>query len=206
MSARVDHLTGATVEDAPPPCRSCMWWQTRPGKPVPDRRRFVEQIEDDFGPWGKLYRDDGRVVGLIQYGPADMFPRAAGMPAGPPSRDAVLVTCAYLIAAHTPWVLQSLLLAVIGECKDRGLPALEAFAYRYAAEETFPGRFLRHRTIFPADFLRDFGFEQRRSSGRIELARLDLRTLETVTEASRLEWLRSRLAVLGAAPAAPAAP
>jgi hypothetical protein len=206
MISRVDHLTGATVEDAPPPCRTCMWWQTRPSRPVPDRRRFIQDIEDEFGPWGKLYRDDGRVVGLIQCGPASAFPRASRMPAGPPSRDAVIVTCAYLIDAHTPWVLQSLLLAVIGECKDRGLPALEAFAYRYPAEETFPGRFLRHRTIFPADFLRDFGFEARRTAGRIELARLDMRTLETVTEASRLEWLRSRLAVLSAAPAAPAAP
>jgi hypothetical protein len=203
--SRVDHLTGATVEDAPPPCRSCMWWQTRPGKPVGDRRRFIEEVEDGFGPWGKLYRDDGRVVGLIQCGPASAFPRTSGMPAGPPSRDAVIVTCAYLIDAHTPWVLQSLLLAVIGECKDRGLPALEAFTYRYAARETFPGRFLRHRTIFPADFMRDFGFEPRRTLGRVELARLDLRALETVTEASRLEWLRRRLAVLGGA-VAPAAP
>jgi hypothetical protein len=203
---RVDQLTGATVEDAPPPCRTCMWWQTRPGRPAGDRRRFIEQIEDEFGPWGKLYRDDGRVVGLIQCGPAGSFPRASVMPAGPPSREAVVVTCAYLIDAHTPWVLQSLMLAVIGECKDRGLPFLEAFAYRYPAEETFPGRFLRHRTIFPADFLRDFGFVPARAAGRIELARLDLRTIETVPEASRLERLRARLSVLSTAPAAPAAP
>ena len=60
---------------------------------------------------------------------------------------------------HSPWVLQSLFLAAIGECKVRGFPSLEAFAYRYQPEETFAARFLGHRTIFPADFLRDFGFQ-----------------------------------------------
>ena len=119
MVAGVDHLTGATVQDAPPPCRSCMWWQTRPGREPADRARFIAEVEDDFGPWGNIYRHEGRVLGLIQYGPASAFPRAASMPAGPPSRDAVLITCAYLTDAQSPWVLQSLLLAAIGECHRR---------------------------------------------------------------------------------------
>lgn len=197
----VDHLTGATLHDAPPPCRGCMWWQTRPGKDPGDRARFVEQVEDEFGPWGKLYRDEGRVIGLIQYGPVSAFPRAAGMPGGPPSRDAVIVTCAYLLDAQTPWVLQSLFLAAIGECKDRNLPALEAYSYRYPGEQSFSRRFLYHRTIFPADFLMAFGFEPRRTAGRIELMRLDLRGIEMAPEESRLERLRARLAPLSAAPA-----
>ena len=121
--------------------------------------------EDEFGPWGKLYRDETGVIGLIQYGPAQEFPRAQTLPAGPPSRDAVLVTCAYLTDAQSPWVLQSLFLAAIGECRDRGRPALEAFAYRYPSGEDFATRFLGHRTIFPADFLADFGFHGRRSAG-----------------------------------------
>jgi hypothetical protein len=199
--ARVDHLSGATLADAPPPCRECMWWQSRPGRQQPERRRFIEQIESDFGPWGKLYCDDGGVTGLIQYGPAEQFPRAAVMPAGPPSRDAVIVTCAYLTDAHSPWVLQSLMLAAIGECKDRGFPAIEAFAYRYPADESFEARFLLHRTIFPHDFLRDFGFQPRRAAGRIELMRLDLRGIELAPESSMLERLKARLAVVPAAPA-----
>jgi len=200
-ASRVDHLTGATVVDAPPPCRECMWWQTRPGRQPVERRRFIEDIEDSFGPWGKVYRDDGRVIGLIQYGPAAEFPRAAGMPAGPPSRDAVLVTCAYLTDVQSPWALQSLMLAAIGECKDRGFPALEAFAYRHHGDETFEGRFLRHRTIFPYDFLRDFGFQPRRASGRVELMRLDLRGIEMAPESSLVERLKARMAIVPAAPA-----
>jgi hypothetical protein len=199
--ASVDHLTGATIGDAPPPCRACMWWQSRPGRQPPERGRFIEEVEAQFGPWGKIYRDDGRVTGLIQYGPAELFPRAAVMPAGPPSRDAVIVTCAYLTDAHSPWVLQSLMLAAIGECKDRGLPAIESFGYRYPSDESFEARFLLHRTIFPHDFLRDFGFQPRRAAGRIELMRLDLGGIELAPESSLVERLKARLAVVPAAPA-----
>jgi hypothetical protein len=194
--AVVDHLTGATVGDAPKPCRECMWWQTRPGRAPAERDRWTHEAEDEFGPWGKVYRDDGEVIGLIQYGPARAFPRAQTLPAGPPSRDAVLVTCAYLTDAQSPWVLQSLFLAAIGESRDRGLPALEAFAYRYPPGEDFATRFLGHRTIFPADFLADFGFHGRRSAGRIELMRLDLRAIELEPERYRLARLRERLAPL----------
>lgn len=199
----VEHLTGATVESSPLPCRDCMWWQTRPGGRPGDRARWARDTEDDFGPWGKLYVDDGRVIGLIQYGPSDGFSRARHLPAGPPDRDAVLVTCAYLTDAQSPWVLQSLFLAAIGECRDNGKPALEAFAYRYPSGEDFATRFLGHRTIFPADFLADFGFHGRRTAGRIELMRLDLRAIELEPERISLSRLRDRLTpVINPAPAA----
>ena len=191
------------MSGAPAPCRECMWWQTRPGRDPGERDRWMHDAEDEFGPWGKLYRDETGVIGLIQYGPAQEFPRAQTLPAGPPSRDAVLVTCAYLTDAQSPWVLQSLFLAAIGECRDRGGPALEAFAYRYAAGEDFSTRFLGHRTIFPADFLADFGFHSRRAAGRIELMRLDLRAIELAPERQRLARLRVRLAPLVTPAAAP---
>jgi hypothetical protein len=197
--AGVDHLTGATLESAPPPCRRCMWWQARPGNDPAERRRWAQESEDEFGPWGKLYRDATGVIGLIQYAPAHAFPRARTLPAGPPSRDAVLVSCAYLTDAQSPWVLQSLFLAAIGECRDNGLPALEAFAYRYRAGEDFSTRFLGHRT----DFLADFGFYGRRSAGRIELMRLELGGIELAPARSRLARLRERLApAINPAPAA----
>jgi hypothetical protein len=42
-----------------------------------------------------------------------------------------------------------------------------------------------HRTVFPRDFLADFGFTTVRSSGRIELTRLDLGGLQPVEEGTR---------------------
>jgi hypothetical protein len=148
----------------------------------------MEKAEDDWGAWGALYRDDdGKLLGSIQYGPAQLFPRAVELPAGPPSDDAVLVTCVYLVSTATPWVEQSLFLAAIGEARAK---ALEAFAYRYPEGESTYERFVVHRTVFPRDFLADFGFRAVRAQGRVELLRLELGGLVPVVEGKRAAVLR----------------
>ena len=150
--------------DDPSVCHACVWWQSRGGRAT-DKDRWMDRIEDDWGAWGTVYRDEhGNTLGSMQYGPAELFPRAAELPAGPPSEDAVLVTCAYLVASSSPWVMQSLFLAAIGDARDKGARALEAFAYRYAEGECAYERFQVHKTIFPRDFLSDFGFVTVRSS------------------------------------------
>jgi hypothetical protein len=205
MTSRLAGLTGATLETVPGVCQGCVWWQTR-GNREPEKRKWVERAETEWGVWGSIYRDDdGRVLGSMQYGPSELFPRAAALPAGPPSDDAVLVTCAYLLSESQPWVEQSLFLAAIGEARDKGAKALEAFGYRYREDTPPAERFLVHRTVFPRDFLADFGFRTVRSVGRIELARLELGGLITVEETSRERVLRRVQEVLQPSPA-PAPP
>ncbi len=205
MTPRLGGLTSATLESTPSVCQSCVWWQSR-GNREPDKRKWIEQAEDEWGAWGTIYRDDdGRVLGSMQYGPSGLFPRAADLPAGPPSDDAVLVTCAYLVTDSQPWVEQSLFLAAIGEARDKGAAALEAFAYRYREHVPSSERLLVHRTIFPRDFLADFGFRTLRSVGRIELARLELGGLVPVEESARQRMLRKVQEVLNPTPA-PAPP
>ena len=191
MAPNLAGLTGATLETAPAVCHDCVWWQSRTGRKI-DKQRWIERAEEDWGAWGTVYYDDdGRVLGSMQYGPAELFPRAAELPAGPPSDDAVLVTCAYLVDPSTPWVMQSLFLAAIGDAKDKGAKALETFSYRYPEGETMAERFLVHRTIFPRDFLADFGFLPVRAAGRVELARLELGGLQPVLEGRRAKVLRA---------------
>jgi hypothetical protein len=185
MGPLVAPLSEATLETAPGVCHDCVWWQSRGTRRI-HKERWIERAEEEWGSWGTVYRDDdGRLLGSIQYGPSHLFPRAAGLPAGPPSADAVLVTCAYLADTSMPWVMQSLFLAAIGEARDKGARALEAFSYRYPEGETAYERFLVHRTVFPRDFLADFGFVTARSAGRIELARLELGGLQPVAEGTR---------------------
>jgi hypothetical protein len=184
VTTRVTGLTGATIVDAPGVCQSCVWWQTR--RKDGDKAEWIADAEDRWGSWGALYHDDdGRVLGTMQFGPAELFPRARELPAGPASDDAVLVTCAYLVDRHSPWVIQSLFLTAIGEARDRGAAALEAFAYRYPEGESARERFQVHKTVFPRDFLSDFGFETVRAQGRVELVRLELGGLAPVAEGSR---------------------
>lgn len=190
MAPRVAGLTGATLPTAPTVCHECVWWQSRSGRRT-NKQRWIEKTEGEWGAWGTVYYDDdGRLLGSMQYGPAPLFPRAAELPAGPPSDDAVLVTCAYLVDEASPWVMQSLFLAAIGDARDKGAKALEAFAYRYPEGESTYDRFLVHKTIFPRDFLSDFGFLTVRAVGRVELVRLELGGLQPVVEGTRAKVLR----------------
>jgi hypothetical protein len=180
-----------TLETAPPVCHACVWWQAREGRDL-DKERWMERIEGDHGPFGTVYYDGGgRMLGSMQYGPAAFFPRAQDLPGGPPSDDAMLVTCAYLVDESAPWVLQSLFLAAIGEARDRNAAAIETFAYRYAEGESAFERVRVHKTVFPADFLEDFGFRIIRSAGRVGLARLELGGLVPVLEGRRATVLRA---------------
>jgi hypothetical protein len=187
---RLTGLTKLTLETAPSVCHECIWWQARTRREV-DKDRWMERAELEFGAFGTIYYDgDGRVLGSMQYGPPGLFPRAAELPAGPPSDDAMLVTCAYLRDETSPWVLQSLFLAAIGEARERGAGAVEAFAYRYPEGESAYERFHVHKTIFPADFLGDFGFRIVRSAGRVGLARLELGGLVPASETVREKAIR----------------
>lgn len=190
MSTRIAGLTGATLETAPTVCHDCTWWQSRTGRET-DKKKWIRGTEEEWGSWGTVYYDDdGRLLGSMQYGPSGLFPRANELPAGPPSDDAVLVTCAYLTDPTKPWVLQSLFLTAIGEARERGGRALEAFAYRYTEGDGAFERFQVHKTIFPSDFLADFGFVTVRMQGRVELARLELGGLVPVAEGTREKVLR----------------
>jgi hypothetical protein len=167
-----------------------VWWQSR-GNKTATKDRWIEKIEDDWGEWGTVYRDEtGALLGSMQYGPSHFFPRAQDLPAGPPSDDAVLVTCAYVRAGVAEWVEKSLFLAAIGEARDKGAKALEAFAYRYPDEVEPEHRFIIHRTVFPRDFLDDFGFVTLRRRGRVELCRLELGGLQPVEAGTRAKVLR----------------
>jgi hypothetical protein len=91
-------------------------------------------------------------------------------------------------------------LAAIGDARDRGAKAVEAFAYRYPEGERFAERFLVHKTIFPRDFLSDFGFVTLRAAGRVELARLELGGLQLVEEKGRTRVLGALRKALVPAP------
>jgi hypothetical protein len=201
MTTRLEGLTGATLQSAPTVCHECVFWQSRAGRRA-SKDKWIERAEDEFGAWGTIYLDDdGRMLGSMQYGPSELFPKAESLPAGPPSEDAVLITCAYLVEGSAQWVMQSLFLAAIADIRERGGRALETFGYRYPEGESTEERFLVHRTVFPSDFLADFGFRTVRRLGRVELARLELGGLEFAREGKRAKLFRVVKEVLEPEPA-----
>ena len=136
-----------------------------------------------------LLDEEGRLLGSMQYGPSHLFPRAADLPAGPPSDDAVLVTCAYLsgpprVGREVPRPRRDRRVAGPRREGDRGVRV--PLPGRGDVEE----RFLVHRTVFPRDFLDEFGFTSVRSQGHVEFCRLELGGLVPVEEGRRAKVLR----------------
>ena len=202
MAYRLYPVTTASISQAPPPCVDCVFWQSRAGRSAA-KRRWAERVEDDYGAWGTLYLGDGdRLLGFVQFAPSGHFPRAFELPAGPPSSDAVLIACAYLVDLTTPWVMQSLFLSAIGDAKDKGAKAVETFGYRYRDGESAYERFFVHRTIFPSDFLADFGFYPVRWEGSVTLARLELGGLQPLPEGVTTKTWRKVKEVLAPPPVA----
>jgi hypothetical protein len=189
MAYRLHPLTQVSLAHAPPPCVGCVFWQTG-GRRSTAKGRWADRVEEEWGAWGTLYYGEERLLGAMQFAPSEHFPRAQELPAGPPSPDAILITCAYLVDLQTPWVMQSLFLSAIGEARDRGVKAIETFGYRYPEGTDGYERFVVHRTIFPTDFLADFGFRPLRWEGPVALARLELGGLQPVLEGSRASVLR----------------
>ena len=95
---------------------------------------------------------------------------------------------------------------MIGEARDRGVKAIETFGYRYPEGESAYERFFVHRTIFPSDFLADFGFTPIRWSGQVALARLELAGLQPVEEGPPARVLRRVKEAFAPAPPVPQRP
>lgn len=191
-------VTSAVRAGLPSPCVDCVFWQHRAGAVSDARRkdRWVRRAEAQWGAWGRVLRTDGRVEGMVQYGDAELFPRARRLPAGPPSRDAALITCVYLGGEDPAGVFERLALECLADLKARGAAAVEAFAARSSGGPPPPG----HQTLLDRELLEGLGFTARRERGSIALMRLRLGGLVDDPAGqgllARLGWL--------AAPAHPA--
>jgi len=191
-------ITTVTRHDLPPPCVSCTFWQH--DRIASDERRkesWAQGFERRHGAFGRVLHDGGRFQGMIQYGPSTAFPRALGLPAGPPARDAALVTCTFLEAQDPAGACERLLLEALADLKARGFPAVEAFSLRYPEEVEARDRFVGHHTLFDRDLLERLGFTAVRGQGQVALMRLALGGL--VPGVGLVE--RARRAVARAVPA-----
>lgn len=168
-------LTAATRGELPPPCVSCTFWQH--DRVASDERRksaWAEAVQRRHGGFGRVMREDGAFRGMLQYGPGAVFPRAVAMPAGPPGRDAALITCSFLQGEDPEGACERLLLEALADLKARDLRAVEAFALRHP-DEAGPGeRYLGHHTLFDQELLERLGFVRVRSTGPVALMRIEL--------------------------------
>jgi len=143
-------------------------------------------VELETGAFGKALLDEEAVLGWIQSAPSNLVPYAWRLPAGPPSTDAWVMTCAFMYDDEFLRGFLVLLQELQASLKQRRVTALEAFALRTTGEtDRFRG-YLRERNLFNHDVLEGSGFRSVRRAGDVHLYRLDLATLVAVPRWAKL--------------------
>lgn len=171
-----------------PVCRSCTWWQTRPGEPGDNELRLTweREVETENGFFGRALVEGDAVIGWMHVAPGGLLRRARHLPAGPPSRDAYLLACAYFYDEEYLNGFQQLLQEVEYALKHREVPALEAFAVdEVGPQDRFRG-YLRELNLFNPQVLEGNGFHVVRRGPGVDRYRLDLSTLIATPRESRL--------------------
>jgi GNAT superfamily N-acetyltransferase len=194
MTRDLRALSTGVLPDLPTGCVGCVFWETSSPAAfecgsVCDSDAAAGWVAGVTGEWGECGRvaiEDGEVLGFVKYAPGRLVPRARRMLAGPPSPDAVLLTCLHLAPQARRRGLGGLLLhAAMRDLAGRGERVVEAYA-------TSRGGDLSAVPVVGVEFLLRNGFTVTRPHPDTPLLRLELRTLATWTESldSVLESLR----------------
>ncbi len=136
------------------------------GSLVARKLNWLQRTNELFGTCGKIAYLDGVAVGYAQYAPARFLPRAAGYQAGPPSDDAVLISCLFVPNSEfrRAGLGKRLLQSIIDDLTQRGVKAAETFARRGKPDNPSG----------PEEFYLANGFRVYRDDSEFPLLRLDL--------------------------------
>lgn len=137
MSRRLVNLTLDTLEDLPPRCRRCVFWELDPvaaerahaaGGTGLEKEAWVSRALLEWGSCGKLVYVDGAPAGFAVFAPPSLVPRSVAFPTSPISADAVLLMTAHIVPAFAGGGLGRMLIqGVARDVTKRGFRAIEAF-------------------------------------------------------------------------------
>jgi len=177
VSRRLASITLDNLDDLPPRCRRCVFWELDPvsqaralevGDPALEKEAWISSVLLEWGSCGKIVYVDGVPAGYLLYAPPSHTPRAAAFPTSPVSADAVLLMTAHITPEFADGGLGRML--VQGLAKDlmrRGVKAIEAFG---------DAKWSQPACVVPVDFLLAVGFKTVRPHARYPRLRLELKT------------------------------
>lgn len=182
MNLEIVRLTKDNLKDAPEwdshpfSCKYCIHWE-HPEEctdPVTEQKEeifatklsWLHRVTREFGACGKLVYSDGDPIGYAQYAPPHYLPGSASYASGPPSDDAVLISCLFIPQAkfRRLGIGSHLLHNIIDELRrEKKKKAIEAFARRGSPDNPSG----------PVGFYLRNGFRIRRDDKEFPLMRLD---------------------------------
>jgi GNAT superfamily N-acetyltransferase len=176
MARRLASITLDNVDDLPPRCRGCVYWELDPvagrraveaGDPGLEKEAWLSAVLLDWGSCGRVAYVDKAPAGFVLYAPPTHVPRSVAFPTSPVSADAVLLMSAHIVPEFRGQGLGRMLVQAVAKdvIKRGGIRAVEAFGS--LTDE--PG------CVVPADYLTAVGFKTVRQHPRYPRLRLDLR-------------------------------
>jgi hypothetical protein len=177
VSRRLASITLDNLDDLPPRCRRCVFWELDPvsqaraievGDPALEKEAWISSVLLEWGSCGKIIYVDGAPAGYLTYAPPSYAPRSVAFPTSPVSADAVLLMTANVMSEFAGGGLGRML--VQGLAKDltrRGIKAIEAFG---------DNKWTQPSCVVPVDFLLSVGFKTVRPHVRYPRLRLELKT------------------------------
>lgn len=163
-------------EEHPFSCKYCLYWEFPEECVDPSREsreemlakklNWLRSVRNAFGDCGKIMHVDGKPVGYAQYAPPKMLPLSAEYPSGPPSEDAVLVSCLFIAQKkyRRRGLGNRLLQSIIEDLRKRGVKAVETFARKNNP----------NNPSGPMEFYLKNGFRVLRDDPEFPLMRLEL--------------------------------
>jgi GNAT superfamily N-acetyltransferase len=205
LSWHVAPINLDNLADLPKRCRRCVFWELSEhlgqqaaeyGSTELEKEAWVSEVLLEWGSCGRIVYMGGLPAGYVIYAPPSAVPRAAEMPTGPVSADAVLLTTMQVMPEFAAEGLGRMLAqAVVRDLTRRGVKAIEVFGEQRPGTE--PG------CLIPADFLRGVGFKTIRPHPRWPRLRMELRSAMTWKEdvEAALEQLLGTITIPLQAPA-----
>jgi GNAT superfamily N-acetyltransferase len=192
MSRRVLSCTLDNLDEMPPACRTCIFWELSPvareraesaGDPGLEKEAWVSAVLLEWGGCGKIIQVDGAAAGYVFFAPPAYVPRSVAFPTSPVSSDAALLMTARVLPEFAGAGLGRILVqAVAKDLTRRGVRAIEAFG---------DSRWDEPACMLPTDFLLSVGFKTVRPHLRYPRLRLDLKS--TVSWREDVEGALERL-------------
>jgi GNAT superfamily N-acetyltransferase len=184
MTLELEDIDGSDLRDLPAwasqpngrdaGCRYCLYWEqpTEFESPVLNlsqreaaKAQWFREVSAEFGCAGKLVRVDGAVVGYAQFAPAQYLPMANTYECGPPSDDAVLLSCLFIVPDRRGQGFgRALLQALLKELRDRGIASVETFTRKSAGSNPSG----------PVEFWLKHGFQPIREDADFALVHMEL--------------------------------
>jgi GNAT superfamily N-acetyltransferase len=182
MRVEIVSLTDKNLVEAPEwgehpfSCKYCLYWELPEECSDPSRGsredmlarklNWLRRVRKAFGECGKIVYVDGKPVGYAQYAPPGMLPLSAEYSSGPPSGDAVLISCLFIAQKEYRGrgLGKQLLQSIIEDLRKRGVKAVETFARKNNP----------NNPSGPVEFYLKNGFKIHRDDPEYPLMRLEL--------------------------------